>query len=108
MDSEVYKMLIRKIDSIYQCVKDQAAFPAEPTLDSNEVWIDNDEAMTLLRVSGRTLQRLRSGGQITYFIKRHKVYYTLSEIRRLIHGRIVPAKTLPTVPVEKKGNPKSK
>ncbi|KAA6335026.1 hypothetical protein EZS27_016713, partial [termite gut metagenome] len=77
MDSEVYKMLVRKIDNIYQCVKDQTAPTDDPTLNPDEVWIDNDEAMALLEVSGRTLQRLRSDGQITYFIKRHKVYYTL-------------------------------
>jgi hypothetical protein len=33
-----------------------------------------------------------TNGQITYSIKKHKAYYALSEIRRLIHGRIVPAK----------------
>ncbi|KAA6314723.1 hypothetical protein EZS27_034702 [termite gut metagenome] len=101
IDSDAYKMLVGKIDCIYQYLKDQTAPTDDPTLNPAEVWIDNDEAMTLLEVSGRTLQRLRSDGQITYFIKRHKVYYTLSEIRRLIHGRIVPAKTLPTIPSEK-------
>ncbi|KAA6317454.1 hypothetical protein EZS27_032391 [termite gut metagenome] len=108
MDSEVYKMLVRKIDSIYQCVKDQTAPTNDPTLNPDEVWIDNDEATELLEVSGRTLQRLRSGRQITYFIKRHKVYYTLSEVQRLIHGRIVPAKTLTTASVERNSNSKSK
>ncbi|MDR2859719.1 MAG: helix-turn-helix domain-containing protein [Mediterranea sp.] len=101
IDSDAYKMLVGKIDCIYQFVKNQTAPTEDPTLNPDEVWIDNDEAMVLLEVSGRTLQRLRSDGQITYFIKRHKVYYTLSEIRRLIHGRIVPAKTLPTIPSEK-------
>ncbi|KAA6308088.1 hypothetical protein EZS27_040235 [termite gut metagenome] len=100
IDSEAYKSLVKKIDCIYQYLKDHTAPVDEPTLNPNEVWIDNDEATALLEVSKRTLQRLRSNGQITYSIKQHKAYYTLSEIRRLIHGRIVPAKP--------NNNPKSK
>lgn len=100
MDNEAYKSLVKKIDCIYQYLKDHTAPVDEPTLNPDEVWIDNDEATAMLEISGRTLQRLRSNGQITYSIRKNKAYYTLLEIKRLIHERIVPAKP--------NNNPKSK
>ncbi|KAA6304733.1 hypothetical protein EZS27_043620, partial [termite gut metagenome] len=52
IDSDAYKILVGKIDCIYQYLKDQTAPTDDPTLNPAEVWIDNDEAMALLEVSG--------------------------------------------------------
>jgi hypothetical protein len=54
--------------------------------------VDNDEAASLLEVSKRTLQRLRSGDEITYSIRWGRVRYTLDEIRRFLAGRVVASK----------------
>ncbi|MDR1883965.1 MAG: DNA-binding protein [Prevotella sp.] len=91
IDSEAYKMPVKKIDCIYQYLKNQTVPVDDSTQNPNGVWIDNDDATALLEVSPRTLQCLRSNGQITYSVKKHKAYYALSEIRMLIHGHIVSA-----------------
>lgn len=91
IDSEAYKSLVTKIDRIYDYIMDQSKKQAVPA-DPSTVWIDNKEAAELLEVSRRTLQRLRSGGEITYSIRGGKVRYRLSEVQRLLAGRVFPGK----------------
>jgi predicted HAD superfamily phosphohydrolase len=94
IDSEVYRALAKKIDRVFDYVKRQAEreMASASTPDPAEVWVDNDEAASLLEVSKRTLQRLRSGGEITYSIRWGRVRYTLAEVQRLIAGRVVASK----------------
>jgi hypothetical protein len=92
IDSEVYRALAKKIDRIFDYVKRQAEREMASTPDPAEIWVDNDEAASLLEVSKRTLQRLRSGGEITYSIRWGRVRYTLAEVQRLIAGRVVASK----------------
>jgi predicted HAD superfamily phosphohydrolase len=92
IDSEVYRALAKKIDRIFDYVKQQAEREMAFTPDPTEIWVDNDEAASLLEVSKRTLQRLRSGGEITYSIRWGRVRYTLAEVQRLIAGRVVASK----------------
>ena len=54
IDSKAYKSLVRKIDRIYEYVKNQAAPSNKSALNPDEIWIDNDEATAMLKVSGRT------------------------------------------------------
>lgn len=91
IDSEAYRSLVRKIDRIAEYIKQQAeAKAAEP--DPAGVWVDNDEAAELLEISKRTLQRLRSTGEITFSIRGGRARYRLSEVQRLIVGRVVRSK----------------
>lgn len=89
VESEVYKRLIHQIEWIYFYVKKQAKENAAPKPNPSEVWIRNEEAAKILEISQRTLQRLRSNGEITYSIRRGKARYTFQEINRLIAGRVV-------------------
>lgn len=63
IDSEVYRALTRKIDRIFDYVKQQAERELTSAPEPAEIWIDNDEAVAILEVSKRTLQRLRSKGR---------------------------------------------
>lgn len=92
IDSEAYKSLVRKIDQVYNYIREQTEKNAEPLPDPAGIWIGNDEAAELLDISTRTLQRLRSAGEITYSIRGGKARYTLLEIQRLITGRVVVSK----------------
>lgn len=92
IDSEAYKSLDRKIDRIYDFVKEQAEKSAEAAPDPAGIWVDNTEASELLEVSKRTLQRLRSAGEITYSIRGGRVRYRLSDVHSLIAGRVVVSK----------------
>lgn len=92
IDSEAYKALVRKIDRVYNYIKAQSEKEAVPPPDPSEIWIGNEEAAEILEISQRTLQRLRSNGEITYSIRGGRTRYTLREIQRLIVGRVILSK----------------
>ena len=90
IESEAYKRLIQKIDWIHTYVKKQEkknTIIQEP--DPLEVWLNDEDAVAILRVSKRTMQRLRSNRKITYSIRGGKAWYTLAEVKRLLSGRVV-------------------
>ena len=51
--------------------------------------MDDQEAAAILQVSKRTMQQLRSNGEITYSIRGGKAWYTLAEVKHLLPGRVV-------------------
>ena len=69
IESEAYKSLVRKIERIHSVMKKQAKENATPQPDPSEIWVSDQEAATMLQVSKRTMQRLRSKGEITYSIR---------------------------------------
>lgn len=89
IESEAYKKLVQKIDRIHSYVKEQTKKDALPQPDPLETWISDQDAAEMLRVSKRTMQRLRSMGDVTYSIRGNKAWYTLTEIKRLLAGRVV-------------------
>ncbi|NDW11991.1 DNA-binding protein [Bacteroides sp. 214] len=89
IESEAYKSLVRKIERIHSEIKKQAKESAIPQPDPSEVWVSDQEAATILQVSRRTMQRLRSNGNITYSIRGGKARYTLAEVKRLLSGRVI-------------------
>jgi hypothetical protein len=87
VSSEVWKLFMQKIDHIYEYVNAQAQRETAAQPDPSKEWIDNDEACEILKVSKRTMQRLRSKGQITYSLRGGVVRYTRGEIDRAMNGR---------------------
>lgn len=87
IDSEAFKELIRKIDSITDYIRNNGMSSISKELD--EVWVDSYEICTFLRISERTLQRLRSNQLISYSILSGKTYYTIGEIKRILQERLV-------------------
>lgn len=85
IDSKAYKELIEKIDSIAIYIKNTQNSSEE--LD--EVWVDSYEVCTFLRISERTLQRLRTNNLISYSILSGKTYYSIAEIKRILAERLV-------------------
>ena len=55
MEATAYKELIRKIEKIADYVFKKESKPNE----EEEIWLDNQEVANLLRISTKTLQRLR-------------------------------------------------
>lgn len=87
IDSDAYKDLIKKIDSIANYVMNKDTSNTSEEL--NEVWVDSYEVCTFLRISERTLQRLRSNNLISYSVLSGKTYYSLAEIKRILAERLV-------------------
>lgn len=85
IDSKAYKELIEKIDSIASYIKNTQ----NSSVELDEVWVDSYEVCTFLRISERTLQRLRTNNLISYSILSGKTYYSIGEIKRILTKRLV-------------------
>ena len=81
MESSAYKELVEKIDKIAGYVRENERAKKKDTPD---VWLCNEEVMSLLGISRRTLQRLRENGRIGYAIFRGACRYPFTEVERLI------------------------
>ena len=87
MESRVYKDLIDKIDKISAfVVKCEAGIKPQ---SNEEIWLDSQEVANLLRISTRTLQRLRAENLISYAFLRGRCLYKLSEIERGLNERLI-------------------
>ncbi len=82
IESEAYKAIVDKLDSLSQFLDLN-----QKSVNPDEAWIDGEDVCTYLRISQRTLQRLRSSGNITYSTLGGKTYYTISEIKRVLESR---------------------
>lgn len=81
IDSQAYKELVSKINAIAKFVIDHQE---DEIADPDEMWVDSYEVCTFLKISERTLQRLRSKRLISYSIISGKSYYTIAEIKRML------------------------
>lgn len=86
IDTKAYKELIDKINTIAKFVlSHQADYNDNP----DEMWVDSYEVCTFLKISDRTLQRLRTRGVISYSIISGKSYYTITEVRRMLEDKLI-------------------
>ena len=84
IESEAYKELVTKINAIAKFVINHQE---DDAINSEEMWVDSYEVCTFLKISERTLQRLRTNRIISYSIISGKSYYTIAEIRRMLNER---------------------
>ncbi|MDR2652326.1 MAG: DNA-binding protein [Prevotellaceae bacterium] len=86
IESQAYKDLVAKIDTITKFVIACQAKEEEKDLDG---WVDSYDVCTFLKISNRTLQRLRAAHVVNYSLIRGKTFYKISEIQRLLNGNII-------------------
>jgi hypothetical protein len=86
VESQVYRDLVTKIDTIAKFVTDCQSKEEEKDLDG---WVDSYEVCTFLKISTRTLQRLRASRAVSYSLIRGKTFYKISEIRRLLNENVI-------------------
>ena len=86
IESQAYKTLEDKLNTILEFV---AAIAKEPEENLEDIWVDNYEVCTFLKISTKTLQRLRAANEISYSRIRGKMYYRMSEIQRLINDKVI-------------------
>lgn len=92
-DSAVYKELNEKITKISDFVTSLSNEKA----DNEESWIDSDDVCVMLKISKRTLQRLRSRRMVEYSLIQGKIYYKIKEIRRLLENNVVRRNSATTI-----------
>lgn len=86
IESKAFKELEDKINAITNYILNKQE---DENIDEDEIWVDSYEVCTFLKISERTLQRLRTNGTITYSIISGKTYYTISEIKRVLKKRLI-------------------
>lgn len=85
IESEAFKDMMSKMETIFDYVVSQQS------IDNNhdDNWVDSYEVCTFLKISDRTLQRLRSDNKISYSRIREKNYYKISEVRRMLKENLI-------------------
>jgi len=86
IESQAFKDLTAKISTIAKFV---AAIQAKAEEEPADGWVDSYEVCTFLKISGKTLQRLRAANEISYSKIRGKVFYRISEIGRLMTENVI-------------------
>ena len=73
-----------KIDHLTQQVVSLEEKISVNDLNPEETWVDNYDVCTFLKISEKTLQRLRSRGEISYSKISGKNYYTLADVKKIL------------------------
>lgn len=85
-ESKAYKELDNKITAIADYIFNHAETARQSEKD---MWVDSYEVCTFLKISEKTLQRLRVSGTIAYSNIRGRYFYKVSEIRRMLEERLI-------------------
>lgn len=86
IDSQAYEELVSKINTIAKFVLEHQN--AE-NINEDEIWVDSYEVCTFLKISDKTLQRLRVSGTIAYSNIRGRYFYKIGEIKRMLEERLI-------------------
>ena len=89
IESKAFKEIIDQIGILSNYI--QSTHANKERNEDNE-WVDNYEVCTFLKISERTLQRLRTNGEISFSRIRGRNYYKLSEIRRMLDDKLIRSK----------------
>lgn len=85
-ESKAYKELDNKITAIADYIFNHKE--AE-SINEDEIWVDSYEVCTFLKISEKTLQRLRVAGTIAYSNIRGRYFYKISEVKRMLEERLI-------------------
>lgn len=86
IESRAFKQLMEKLDALSEYV---CSMRHPATESDDECWVDSQKVCRFLRISERTLQRLRTNGKITYSCLGGKYYYQINHIKKLLHEHVI-------------------
>jgi hypothetical protein len=86
MESQAFKDLQTKINVIAKFV---TAIQSKAEEEPEDGWVDSYGVCTFLKISEKTLQRLRSENAVIFSRIRGKNFYRISEIERLMNENII-------------------
>lgn len=86
VDSKAYQALIDKIERIADYILNKQE---SENINEDEIWVDSYEVCTFLKISDKTLQRLRVSGTIAYSNIRGRYFYKIGEIKRMLEERLI-------------------
>lgn len=85
IESKAFKHLMEKLEALSEYVYSMER-PAE---NNDDEWVDSQEVCRFLKISERTLQRLRTSGRITHSCLGGKYYYQITHIKALLRERVI-------------------
>ncbi len=85
IESRAFRQLVEKLDALSEYVHSMER-PAE---DEDEKWVDSGEVCRFLKISDRTLQRLRTNGKVTCSNLGGKYYYQIGQIKKLLKDHTI-------------------
>ena len=77
LSKEQFDALMSKIDDIHHKINSK-------NLPKQEVFLDNEEFIKMLKISRRTAQTWRDEGKISFSQVGNKIYYKLSDVEKLL------------------------
>jgi hypothetical protein len=86
IESQAYRDLMAKINTIAKFVIAGQTKEEEKDTDGR---VDSYGVCTFLKISSRTLQRLRATRAVNYSMIRGKTFYRISEIQHLLNAGII-------------------
>lgn len=86
IESKAFKQLMEKLDVLSEYVYSMERPEVE---NEDESWVDSREVCHFLKISERTLQRLRKNGKITFTCLGGKYYYRISQIKKRLKDRVI-------------------
>lgn len=84
IESKAFKQLMEKLDALSEYVSSLKV----PAKDEGDNWVGSREICDFLKISERTLQRLRTNGKISYTNLGGKYYYQISKVKKLLKENI--------------------
>ena len=75
LSKEQFDALMSKIDDIHHKINSK-------NLPQQEVFLDNEEFIKMLKISRRTAQTWRDEGKISFSQVGNKIYYKLSDVEK--------------------------
>ena len=85
LESEVYNEIIERLKRIERYVLETN----QASEDFDKMWVDSYAVCEYLQICERTLQRLRSKGEIVYSVLGGKIHYTLGSIKHVLESRTI-------------------
>ncbi|MBR2218055.1 MAG: helix-turn-helix domain-containing protein [Alistipes sp.] len=85
IESRAFKQLMDKLEALSEYVYSME----RPVENEDENWVGSQEICQFLKISERTLQRLRANGKITYSCIGGKYYYQIGQIKKLLQTHII-------------------
>ena len=86
IESKAFKELEAKINAIADYILNKQE---SEDINEDEIWVDSYEVCTFLKISDKTLQRLRVSGTIAYSNIRGRYFYKIGEIKRMLEERLI-------------------
>lgn len=85
IESRAFKQLMDKLEALSEYVHSME----RPVENEDENWVGSQDICQFLKISERTLQRLRANGKITYSCIGGKYYYQIGQIKKLLQTHII-------------------